>query len=219
MSEFSFVKDPIRNTTFALVVKSGEDAEIYAFSERAKSWANSQFGIDITPPDGMVMSAYRSVTPEIESTIQKVDVQANGVLDAVYSLQKITSPKYAHQKRVSIKSSSKSSSIGIKKFSKTSKNSVIDFKAKKFMMLKKRSSLATESNGMKSITDTIISRFGPGTVRRAMTSANEAIMNGAKTKRAARRVKSIAQHDESYSSIELRIVDSMIDKEKGFRFQ
>lgn len=219
MSEFSFIKDPIRENIFAIVVKSDDDAEIYPFSERAKSWANSQFGIDITPPDGMIMSEYRNITPKIKSIIAEIEQESSVQQYVGIDLKKLISPVYRHQKRVRIKTSPHSSNKRINKFSGNSRNLIIDFKAKKFASMKRRSELSRESNGLSKIDSNTTALFGTNSIRRAKTSQESSLLDGASTKRSARRVKSLVQGQEINTQASNRISDSILAKTLRFRAQ
>lgn len=219
MSEFSFIKDPIRGNVFAIVVKSGDDAEIYPFSERAKSWANSQFGIDINPPDGMIMSEYRGITPKIKSLIAEIDKDSEIIHGSQIDVSKLVLPVYVHQKRVRIKASPYSSSKRINKFAVDCKNSIVDFKAKKFLSQKKRSEILSEAGSSQKNEANMIAVFGASSVRRANAFRESKILGESSTKRSARRVKSLTQNQEENTQISNRLLDSLFAKAVGFGAQ
>ena len=221
MSDFAFIKDPIRDATFALVVKSGEEAQIYAFSERAQSWANSQFGTDITPPDGMMMSQYKVMTPEIKSIIEEIDCCGNAEYKSdPHILKKIISPNYVHQKRVLFSQKSTiSASMPLSEFPKRSRESVIDFKARKFILISKRTDFSIESSGLRDIDDNKVTRFGSGNTRRTIAAEKSHSSNGFSNKRVSRRVKSLMDNYSTDYSINQRISISVLDRMKGFRSQ
>lgn len=207
MSEFAVVYDPVRNSPFAIVVRDNDSCEIKALNARAQSWANSQF-YDIEVPNGMAITEYKALTESAQNVIENyefVDPQA---------IKKIADKKYAHShrsKRDGI--SGKSSSLPIRRFGKNGRSSIIDFKAKKFIALSKKSSI--NKNSIKN--SYIRSEIGSGTMRRLSVSAKSFISCGSENRRVSRRLRDISTTEVKSTPNSSRINFSILTKHVGFR--
>ena len=196
MSEFSLIKDPVRNSLFALVVKDNEEINIFPFNNQAKSWANSQFDDNFSVPDGMTSSGFKQVTTKTEKIISKLTNQCCNETDQneVSLFSNLLSAKSVFTRRSKTgKKSSISSFANIRKFDKKTKNSIIDFKAKMFLKRIEKSN-STEVN------------------------SNNEVANRAALRRVSRRVKSLeANYSKDAYSMRKKIEISMDDKSRKFR--
>jgi hypothetical protein len=196
MSEFSLIKDPVRNSIFALVVKENNEINIFPFNNQAKSWANSQFDDNYSVPDGMTSSGFKQITTKTEKIISKLTNQCcNGIEKKEVSLfSSLLDTKHVFTNRSKTgKKSTVSSFANIRNFDRKTKNSIIDFKAKMFLKIIKKSN-NTESH-----------------------SDNE-VMNRAALRRMSRRVKSLeANYSKDTYSVRRKIDMSIGDKSRKFR--
>ncbi len=196
MSEFSLIKDPVRNSIFALVVKENDEINIFPFNNQAKSWANSQFDDNYSVPDGMTSSGFKQITTKTEKIISKLTNQCcNGIEKKEVSLfSSLLDAKHVFTNRIKTgEKSTVSSFANIRNFDRKTKNSIIDFKAKMFLKRIKKSN-NTESH-----------------------SDNE-VMNRAALRRMSRRVKSLeANYSKDTYSVRRKIDMSIGDKSRKFR--
>jgi hypothetical protein len=196
VSEFSLIKDPVRNSIFALVVKENDEINIFPFNNQAKSWANSQFDDNYSVPDGMTSSGFKQITTKTEKIISKLTNQCcNGIEKKEVSLfSSLLDAKHVFTNRIKTgEKSTVSSFANIRNFDRKTKNSIIDFKAKMFLKIIKKSN-NTESH-----------------------SDNE-VMNRAALRRMSRRVKSLeANYSKDTYSVRRKIDMSIGDKSRKFR--
>jgi hypothetical protein len=196
MSEFSLIKDPVRNSIFALVVKENDEINIFPFNNQAKSWANSQFDDNYSVPDGMTSSGFKQITTKTEKIISKLTNQCcNGIEKKEVSLfSSLLDAKHVFTNRSKTgKKSTVSSFANIRNFDRKTKNSIIDFKAKMFLKRIKKSN-NTEVH-----------------------SDNE-VTNRAALRRMSRRVKSLeANYSKDTYSVRRKIDMSIGDKSRKFR--
>lgn len=207
MSEFAVVFDPIRNSSFAIVIRDKDNYEIKALNGRAQSWANSQFD-EIDIPNGMSITGYKSLTTSMRNFIDSYEFENLELIKA------IANGGYSHSARY--KSFSKrniTSQIELKKFSKKSKLSILDFKAKKFINTSKKSSI--NKNSIKN--DYVRSAIGSGLLRRLPVSAKHLVSLGLDTRRAARRARDLSVVPSSEMSHAQRVDISVTTKYLGFR--
>jgi len=191
MSEFSLIKDPVRNSVFALVVKENNEINIFPFNNQAKSWANSQFDDNYSVPDGMTSSGFKQVTTKTEKIISKLTNQCCNEFEKkeVLLFSNLLDAKHVFTKRSKTgKKSVVSSFANIRNFDRKTKNSIIDFKAKMFLKRIKKSSTQNE------------------------------VANRAAVRRISRRVKSLeANYSKNAYSMRKKIEISMDDKSRKFR--
>jgi hypothetical protein len=196
MSEFSLIKDPVRNSVFALVVKENNEINIFPFNNQAKSWANSQFDDNYSVPDGMTSSGFKQVTTKTEKIISKLTNQCCNEFEKkeVSLFSNLLDAKHVFTKRSKTgKKSAISSFTNIRNFDRKTKNSIIDFKAKMFLKRIKKSN-NTEVH-----------------------SDNE-VTNRAALRRMSRRVKSLeANYSKDTYSVRRKIDMSIGDKSRKFR--
>jgi hypothetical protein len=196
VSEFSLIKDPVRNSIFALVVKENDEINIFPFNNQAKSWANSQFDDNYSVPDGMTSSGFKQITTKTEKIISKLTNQCcNGIEKKEVSLfSSLLDAKHVFTNRSKTgKKSTVSSFANIRNFDRKTKNSIIDFKAKMFLKRIKKSN-NTEVH-----------------------SDNE-VTNRAALRRMSRRVKSLeANYSKDTYSVRRKIDMSIGDKSRKFR--
>jgi len=207
MSEFAVVFDPVRKSSFAIVIRNSDNYEIKALNERAQSWANSQFE-DIEIPNGMSITGYKSLTESARKIIDNYEFINPELIKTAASSQ------VKHFLRV--KSSSTASQIGnieLRKFKKKSKLSIIDFKAKKFINLSKKSSV--DKNSIKN--EYVKSVIGSGISRRFPVSAKYLVSLGANDRRSARRLRDISPANHLDMSNSQRVEVSVTTKYLGFR--
>lgn len=207
MSEFAVVYDPVRNTPFAIVIKSNELCEIKALNARAQSWANSQFH-DIEVPNGMAITEYKALTDSAQNVIDNYEfVNPRAV-------KEIADRKYRHSYRNRSNSvSRKNASLPIRRFGKNARSSIIDFKAKKFVSMSKKSSI--DKNSIKN--NYVRSEIGSSAVRRISVSAKSFISCGSDNRRVSRRLRDISIPEAKSMPNSSRINFSILTKHVGFR--
>jgi len=189
MSEFSVVSDPVRNSIFAILIKSENIVDVIPFSKRAESWANSQFDDSFQIPDGMQATEFKTLTPEKKSIVSMMRSSCcNSESPSNFYDPKLFNRKHIFSSRKNIPINSGSSSTSpLRKFNKKSKLSIVDFKAKMFS---------------KKISDDKNSK-----------------LFFSKNKRTERRVKSLIQNHPNRELSDLeRIFISKSDKTRRFRF-
>lgn len=191
MSEFSLIKDPVRNSIFALVVKENDEINIFPFNNQAKSWANSQFDDNYSVPDGMTSSGFKQITTKTEKIISKLTNQCcNGIEKKEVSLfSSLLDAKHVFTNRIKTgEKSTVSSFVNIRNFDRKTKNSIIDFKAKMFLKRIKKSSTENETTSRPTL------------------------------RRMSRRVKSLeANYSKDAYSVRDKIEMSIGDKSRKFR--
>ena len=191
MSEFSLIKDPVRNSIFALVVKENDEINIFPFNNQAKSWANSQFDDNYSVPDGMTSSGFKQITTKTEKIISKLTNQCcNGIEKKEVSLfSSLLDAKHVFTNRSKTgKKSTVSSFANIRNFDRKTKNSIIDFKAKMFLKRIKKSSTENETTSRPTL------------------------------RRMSRRIKSLeANYSKNTYSVRRKIDMSIGDKSRKFR--
>jgi hypothetical protein len=191
VSEFSLIKDPVRNSIFALVVKENDEINIFPFNNQAKSWANSQFDDNYSVPDGMTSSGFKQITTKTEKIISKLTNQCcNGIEKKEVSLfSSLLDAKHVFTNRIKTgEKSTVSSFVNIRNFDRKTKNSIIDFKAKMFLKRIKKSSTENETTSRPTL------------------------------RRMSRRVKSLeANYSKDAYSVREKIEMSIGDKSRKFR--
>jgi hypothetical protein len=191
VSEFSLIKDPVRNSIFALVVKENDEINIFPFNNQAKSWANSQFDDNYSVPDGMTSSGFKQITTKTEKIISKLTNQCcNGIEKKEVSLfSSLLDAKHVFTNRIKTgEKSTVSSFVNIRNFDRKTKNSIIDFKAKMFLKRIKKSSTENETTSRPTL------------------------------RRMSRRVKSLeANYSKDAYSVRDKIEMSIGDKSRKFR--
>lgn len=207
MTEFAVIYDPVRNLPFAVVLKSNELCEIKALNGRAQSWANSQFD-EIEVPNGMTITEYKPLTKSAKNIIDNYEFIRSDAISEIATKTLVHS--YRHENK---NNSSKQSSMPIRRFGKSGRSSIIDFKAKKFINTSKKSSI-----NKKLMTNNYVrSKVGSGNIRRLSTSAKSLISYGSNNKRISRRLRDISNPEVKSIPISARINVAILKKYVGFR--
>ena len=244
MPEILIVKDVVRNTPFAIVVKSDDSLSFYGFHEMGAQWAKSanlNFSneSEIIVPDWTEITAFKKVSENVaNSIIEKTDSNNVG-MDVVY--EEIISETLKNNTVFSGRTVLPRSEVIATKSDETSmevnpvlKINKIGYRAKSFKNSLKNTSLIIEAKNKKIGIDAksglfvdsrskygksfdseaIQKKAGFGASRKISRFMDEKTEFGCTTNRSLRRVKSISNRAESDSAT--RIGKALEQKFKRF---
>lgn len=244
MPEILIVKDVVRNTPFAIVVKSDDSLSFYGFHEMGAEWAksaNSNFSneSEIVTPDWTEITAFKKVSENVaNSIIEKtassrvvMDVVSEEIISKTLKNNTVFSGRTVLPRSGVIKTKSNETSMEVNPVSKINK---IGYRAKSFKNSLKNTSLIIEAKNKKIGIDaksglfvdsrtkygksfdseSIQKKAGFGSSRKISRFMDEKAEFGCKTNRSLRRVKSISDRAESDSAT--RIGKALEQKFKRF---
>ena len=230
MPEILIVKDVVRNTPFAIVVKSEDSLSFYGFHEMGAEWAksaNSNFSTEseIITPEWTEATAFKKVSENVaNSIIEKtasnkieMDILSKEIVSKTLKSNAVFSGRTVFSKIETIKTKSDETDVHVNPASKINK---IGYRAKSFKNSLKNTSLIIEAKSKKIGIDTksglfvdsrarygksfdsesIQKKAGFGTSRKISRFMDEKAEFGCKTNRSLRRVKSISDRAESDSA-------------------
>jgi hypothetical protein len=223
MPEILIIKDVVRDTPFALVVKNDGSLSFYGFHEMGSNWAEhaqkTMFSeTDITAPEWTESTAFKSVGDNsvnsiIEKTFSKkieLNEFAEKVIKQTFASKTVFVGRTIIDKNSQVETKSE-------KISKTSSNfSKFDYKAKSFKNKIKKISLIKEAKSKKISIDTKSGKFidhrseyrqsfdsmkiqesaGFGMSRKISRYIDEKAEAGCTSNRSLRRVKSISENPD-----------------------
>jgi hypothetical protein len=232
MPEILIIKDAVRDTPFALVVKNDDSMSFYGFHEMGSNWANhaqktALSESDIKAPEWTESTTFKSVSDNtaksiIDKTLSR-KIELNEFTEKV--IQKTFASKTVFVGRTIIKNNLEVETKSEKLDIKSSNFSKFDYKAKSFKNKIKKISLIKEAKSKKVLIDTKSGTFidrsseynqsfesmkiqelaGFGMSRKISRFIDGKTSIGCKTNRSLRRVKSISESPEIGS-------DKRIDK-------
>ena len=244
MPEILIVKDVVRNTPFAIVVKSDESLSFYGFHEMGAEWAksaNSNFSkeSEITTPEWTEATAFKKVSENVANSIIKktesnkteIAILSEKVISKTLKNDTVFSGRTVFSRSDVIKTKSEKTDIEARAVSKINR---IGYRAKSFKNSLKNTSLIIEAKNKKIGIDaksglfvdsrakygksfdseSIQKKAGFGVSRKISRFMDEKAEFGCKTNRSLRRVKSISDRAESDSAT--RIGKALEQKFKRF---
>jgi PBP1b-binding outer membrane lipoprotein LpoB len=244
MPEILIVKDVVRNTPFAIVVKSDDSLSFYGFHEMGAEWAksaNSNFSkeSEIITPEWTEATTFKKVSENVANSIIE-KTESNKIETAILSEEVISktlkndtvfSGRTVFSRSKIIETKSEKTDIDARPVSKINR---IGYRAKSFKNSLKNTSLIIEAKNKKIGIDpksglfidsrakygksfdseSIQKKAGFGASRRISRFMDEKAEFGCKTNRSLRRVKSISDRAESDSAT--RIGKALEQKFKRF---
>lgn len=244
MPEILIVKDVVRNTPFAIVVKSNDSLSFYGFHEMGAEWAksaNSNFSneSEIVTPDWTEITAFKKVSENVaNSIIEKtasnkvvIDIVSEEIISKTLKNNTFFSGRTVFPRSEIIEIKSDKADIDAKPVSRINK---IGYRAKSFKNSLKKTSLIIEAKNKKIGIDAksglfinsraeygksfdselIQKKAGFGASRKISRFMDEKAEFGCNTNRSLRRVKSISERAESNSAT--RIGKALEQKFKRF---
>jgi hypothetical protein len=226
MPEILVIKDVVRNTPFALVVKNDDSLSFYGFHEMGSNWAeHAQKSIfsesEIKTPEWTESTTFKSVSENaaksiIDKTMSK-KIELNEFAEKV--IQKTFSSKTVFVGRTIIDKNSELETKSEKIDKKSSTFNKFDYRAKSFKNKIKKISLIKEAKSKKISIDAKSGKFidqrseykqsfesmkiqelaGFGVSRKISRFIDEKTELGCKSNRSLRRVKSISENQKSIS--------------------
>jgi len=244
MPEILIVKDVVRNTPFAIVVKSDDSLSFYGFHEMGAQWAKSanlNFSneSEIIAPDWTEITTFKKVSENVaNSIIEKtdsnrlaMDVVSEEIISKTLKNNTVFSGRTVLPRSEVIETKSDETSMELNTVSKINK---ISYRAKSFKKSLKNTSLIIEAKNKKIGIDaksglfvdsrakygksfdseSIQKKAGFGSSRKISRFMDEKAEFGCKTNRSLRRVKSISDRAQSDSAT--RIGKALEQKFKRF---
>ena len=244
MPEILIVKDVVRNTPFAIVVKSDDSLSFYGFHEMGTQWAKSanlNFSneSEIIVPDWTEITAFKKVSENVaNSIIEKTDSNKVGmdfaseeIISKTLKNNTVFSGRTVLPRSEVIETKSDEISMEVYPVSKINK---IGYRAKSFKNSLKNTSLIIEAknkkigidaksglfadsrakHGKSFDSESIQKKAGFGASRKISRFMDEKTEFGCKTNRSLRRVKSISGRAERDSAT--RIGKALEQKFKRF---
>jgi hypothetical protein len=227
MPEILVIKDAVRDTPFALVLKNDETFSFYGFHEMGSTWAdNAQKTVisesDIKAPEWTESTRFKQISDNAAQSIIsqtfsgkiQLDQFAEKVIQKTFSLKTVFAGRTVFSKNLSVQTKPE-------KIDKDSSSfSALDYRAKSFKNKIKKISLIKEAKNRKVSIDTKSGKFidlrseykqsfesmkmqelsGFGFSRKISRFIDEKTGVGCSNNRSLRRVKSLSQQTESVSA-------------------